>query len=477
MTIKMKMRIRIKQKVQFLILTIALTLNQSQSSLAGIEKLIGNVMPKGTMSNVSKSVIVQDQLAGHLVGGSVLIKTPVQEDLQIANFTPATCKMGGLPCAAQFDLRAGAFSFIKSAEMAKFLKTMVDNAGAYAAIMLTKTICPQCEDIMTWLESVQRDVNGKLNVNCNTMMSAITGPMDKMAKAAQANRQSHLLMTADRMDSAEITQKSLRDNADPTTSNSELKSQLGENFNLVWKALEKKATKSEDAVTLKELLMSISGTIVIQKGYPPKAYGSLVSEDLIEQYIGVRSGSTKVDLYSCDEADRCLNPNSKATTINAKDTIYGKIDLILASMVNKIKSNKNSFTEEEENLISLSSTPLIEKIEMDLATYADSVDVQIRSAEFVEALCYDVVTRHLTKMLQQTALAVTELSYLQITDMGVFESFNEQATNTIRLLSSAKSTAFKRYDLIGQTKARLRQDQNYFEMKFEEYLNNNYLGG
>ncbi|WP_425361507.1 hypothetical protein [Candidatus Tisiphia endosymbiont of Ceraclea dissimilis] len=43
-------------------------------------------MPKGTMSNVSKTAIVHDQLSGHIVGGSVLIKSPPIEDLQLVNF-------------------------------------------------------------------------------------------------------------------------------------------------------------------------------------------------------------------------------------------------------------------------------------------------------------------------------------------------------------------------------------------------------
>ena len=112
----------------------------SSVSFAGIEKLIKNVMPSGTMSNVSKSAVINDQLSGHVVGGSVLLKTPASEDLQPINFQAPSCKLGGLPCGAQLDLRAGALSFVKSAAMEKFLKDIVKNVGGYAAIMAIKTI-------------------------------------------------------------------------------------------------------------------------------------------------------------------------------------------------------------------------------------------------------------------------------------------------------------------------------------------------
>ncbi|MGX8190108.1 MULTISPECIES: hypothetical protein [spotted fever group] len=39
----------------------------------------------------------------------------------------------------------------------------------------------------------------------------------------------------------------------------------------------------------------------------------------------------------------------------------------------------------------------------------------------------------------------------------------------MRSISRAKSDAYKRYDLIGQMKARLRQDESYFQTQFEEY--------
>ncbi|WP_375331191.1 conjugal transfer protein TraH [Candidatus Tisiphia endosymbiont of Oplodontha viridula] len=460
---------------------LAICLLVSSNSYAGIEKLIKSVMPSGTMSNVTRSAIVQDQLAGHIIGGSVLIKSPPIEDLQLFNFQAPSCKLGGLPCGAQLDLRGGALSFLKSAAMERFLKEMVQNVGGYAAIMAIKTICPQCENIMTYLEQMQRNIN-QFNINSCDMATQISnGLASKMDKGAELTRQSDLVMTGRGSDMADIRDKAKHDTGDPTKSNKELESLLGDNFNLVWKALDKKISSSGDATTFKELLMSISGTIIGKKDAEGRRSithkKSLVNKELIGEFIGVRSGNVDVELYKCDETNLCLLPQKAKTRLSDKDTLYGSIDQMLFSMVKKIKNNNGNFTEDEENLIALSSIPLTNKIQRELATNTDNAYLTVRIAEFVESLCYDVVTNYLTKLLQQTSEAVSELSYLQLADIGVFTNFEQEVNNTISFLISNRENAFRRYNIIEQTKMRMLQEEKYFEMKFQEFMSTNQMDG
>ncbi|WP_425361629.1 hypothetical protein [Candidatus Tisiphia endosymbiont of Ceraclea dissimilis] len=98
-------------------------------------------------------------------------------------------------------------------------------------------------------------------------------------------------------------------------------------------------------------------------------------------------------------------------------------------------------------------------------------------AEFVETLCYDVVTNYLTKLLQQTSEAVSELSYLQLADIGVFTSFEQEVNNTISFLVGSRENAFRRYNIIEQTKMRMLQEEKYFEMKFQEFMSTNEIDG
>jgi hypothetical protein len=174
---------------------------------------------------------------------------------------------------------------------------------------------------------------------------------------------------------------------------------------------------------------------------------------------------------------KCLNPQVTERTISNSDTLYGHIDKLLSSIITKLKKDEGEFTDDEENLLTLSSMQLVNKIQIDLAMYPNTAEASVRLQEFVEALCYDVITTLFTKMLQTTTVAVNELSYLQLSDTGVFEKFDASASNTLRMLSNAKSIALKRYDIIAQSKARLKQEENYFESKFEGYMNTNFIEG
>ncbi len=121
--------------------------------------------------------------------------------------------------------------------------------------------------------------------------------------------------------------------------------------------------------------------------------------------------------------------------------------------------------------------PLVNKIQRDLATHADNAYLTVRMAEFIEALCYDVITNYLTKLLQQTSEAVSELSYLQLADIGVFNSFEQEVNSTISFLISSRENAFRRYNIIEQTKMRMLQEEKYFESKFQDFLETNNKSG
>ncbi|MFU7503372.1 MAG: hypothetical protein ACE1S7_08385, partial [Candidatus Tisiphia sp.] len=84
---------------------------------------------------------------------------------------------------------------------------------------------------------------------------------------------------------------------------------------------------------------------------------------------------------------------------------------------------------------------------------------------------------YLTKLLQQTSEAVSELSYLQLADIGVFTNFEQEVNNTISFLISNRENAFRRYNIIEQTKMRMLQEEKYFEMKFQEFMSTNQMDG
>lgn len=453
---------------------VSLTLLNPIHSMAGIEKLIKNVMPSGTMSNVSKGAIVQDQLSGHIIGGSIMMKSPPIDDLALMHAQAPTCRLGGLPCGAQLDLRAGAFSFIKSAELERFLKDLVSNVGGYAALMAIKTVCPQCENIMTYLEQMQRSIN-QFNINgCDAATAIAGGIASKLSKGAEMQKQSSNVINNRGADMADIRAKSKDTAGDPTEGNPELKTQLSDNYNLVWKALENKAAGGSDGTSLKEMLMSISGTIIGKKDAENHRLfahkKSLITDKLIEDFIGVGKGDSDLEMYVCDEGQKCLNPTKQKTRLNGADTIKGSVNKLLASMIEKIKNNTGDFTEEEESLISLSSIPLITKIQRELSRGNKEVArLTVRVEDFLDLLAFDVVTNHLTKMMHQTSEAVSELSNVQLVETNVFKQFENEVASAMKFLNSSKKNAYDRFNLMEQIKSRMAMEEQEFERNFASF--------
>jgi conjugative transfer pilus assembly protein TraH len=463
-------------KKQVAIILIAL---MPQMAFAGLDTLIKNVFPSGTMSNVTKTAIVSEQEAGHLTGGSVVIKTPAEPGLELLHAQAPSCKMGGLPCGAQFEIFGGGLSMVSGAELMNHLKGLVQNAVTYGGMMAIKTLCPQCQDLMEWLDAKADWINQMAKTDCEDMQKLVDGMASKLAASSRANRQADMVLNGEGKDASDYSTKSKNDDGRDVTRNPELESQLGDNFNLVWKALAKKASSDSSGKDLKELLMSISGTIIGTKDDSGKASiihkKSLLTKDLIKDFMGVGgSVSHKVKLYVCDEGDKCLVPQVTEKDIDKTSVLFDRVAQLIGQIVEKVYDNEGDLSGEEETLVSLSSMPLLAKIEMDLGIYSDKANVVLNQTEFIEALCFDVVTSYLAVLLQQVQEAVGELAFAQIADGETFKAFEQETRSTMRMLAEHKNAAFKRYDTIAQSKARLHQDRRYFNQKFEDFFSNHH---
>ena len=455
------------------------------SFASGIDKLMKYAAPSGSMSNVNKAAIINDQQGGYMTGGSVILRAPRPKTLQ--PLTIQTPKFAYDACTGSADFRFGGLSYISSREFTQFFKNMGTAAGAYAVKMLIKSACPQCEDIMSYMETVARDINGMMMDQCAGAQALAKGAFSML----NAGDQQKCLMKGNigksnkDMYEASDKCKSNPDRHGEAGDEDELKSLLGNEFNLVWKALGKGSGGDLD---FKELIMSISGTIIGRKidgSFHFNNKPSLVlNNDLLEQYIGVHKKSGKVNLYQCDENQKCLNPTEVETILGENDTIFGNISRILESMIPKIWAGKGTFTDEEEAVIAFSSIPIVQLIEMEIIhkgksekgkDVINSADMIVRMQEFLEVVSYDVVTNFLMQMTNQAAAAVAALEYAQLDDT-VIKNFTAQVTDVRRFITDSKFSAFKRLQVMMQYKERLVLQQRSFKAGFGRFLEYNTQG-
>ncbi len=455
----------------WLILLLLVGFSQNANA-SGIDKLMKYAAPEGTMSNVNKSAIIKDQQGGYMTGGSIISRGPKPKTLQ--PMVIQTPKFEYDACTGSADFRFGGLSYISGAEFTKFFKNMSTAAGAYGVKMLLKSACPQCEDIMSYLETVARDVNSMMMNQCQAAQKIADGTFGKLVNAGQQKCMIQDSIKGESKDMYSSTDK-CKTNSDRhgnTGEENELKSLLGDEFNLVWKAI---TNGNNTDNNFKELIMSVSGTIIGRKidgsyRFTPKP-SLVVSNDILEQYIGISNGDSKIKLYKCDEHKKCLDVSETETTLKKEETLYGNISRILTGLVDKVLEGKSEkLTDEEESVIAFSSIPLINLIEMELASKAKTEDMLVRIGEFVEVVCYDVITNFLSSMVVRAQSAVEALEYAQIADIGPIKEFTARAEEVKTYLRDAKFAAFTRLQVITQVKERLEQQEKAFEMSFSRFM-------
>ncbi len=461
---------------------IMLSIFLPHSAFAGIDALVKYASPDGSMSNVTKGAIVKDQQGGYMTGGSILLRGPRPKTLQ--PLVVQTPKFAFDACTGSADFRFGGLSYVGSAELTRFFKSMATASGSYAVKMLIKTACPQCENIMSDLEAIARDINGLMLDQCSAGQAIAQGAFSMLGAGNQQKCMMQSNASGQSRDMYETSEK-CKSNPDRYGENGaedELKSLLGDNFNLVWKSIGSGGMGDKD---FKELIMSVSGTIIGRKidgKFQFVNKPSLVmKEQLLEKYIGIDqaalAGSSKLKLYSCDDERKCLNPQEVEVTLSQNETLYGNVKRIIRSLETKVAGGISQphqgmgqgLTDEEAGLVAFSSIPLINLIENELISKAKTEDLTVRLPEVIEVICYDVITNFLDMMVTKAQTAVKTLEYAQL-DSVVIKDFERDADQVKAYLRDAKFGAFQRLQITMQVKERLEQQEKVFEYGFNRFM-------
>jgi conjugative transfer pilus assembly protein TraH len=436
----------------------------------GLNKLLKFIDQTGGMSNYNAPRIIRDQQGGFMTGGSLQIRGARPKTLQPAHVQLPS--FGFDACTGSGDFRFGGLSFINSAEFSAFMKKLTTTTGAYAFKMAAKSFCPQCENIIAEFEAIARDINNFNLERCGAAKQLAGGLFGQLGAGQE---QSCLMQNAalkngtDLYKANQICANGASPYGDPADTE-ELKSLLGDNFNLVWKALSK---GSIDSVEFKELMMSVAGSLIAQKiegGLNLKPLASLVVDSsLLEKYIGTKGESSRVEMYVCDEKEKCLNPQIEVKVLTVKDTLYGKIGTILDSLVDKVEADiKNPvLSDEEEALIEYSSIPIIPLIQQELARHGDKGNIFLRNAEFIDVICYEVMSGFFEGIIHKTLKEVRALEFAQV-DSGKIERYLDTAQEVLSMLRHTKEHAYSRLVVIMQAKERLRQQEAEFDLIFEK---------
>jgi conjugative transfer pilus assembly protein TraH len=450
--------------IKFNLLLISLYSYSAFSNLKGFEEQISKM---GFVSNITKPEIIKDQQAGFMTGGSITVRGNVS-NTQLASLQLPSLKAG---CGG-IDLFGGGFGYINSAQITALIKNIAQNAVAYATYLAIDQLSPQMGNINKGLEAAARFINSQNINSCQMAASLVAGAFPKTEQSERLACQARNMGSNAVSDFFTSRYKCSSDEVSNTNRSKknvyDLDSVLGTDFNIVWKALKDRGITDKNTIFL---LMSISGTY-ISKQVNNKTVSEFkpslaMQPELIEALM---HGDSNSQLYSCSDAN-CLNVVTQSRRITQEVSLVGKIESLIESIAYKIQNenagNFEKLAPEEENLIKLSSFPIIPMIRAEVARKSGNAALSIN--EFVEAISFDIAINYLEEMLTLVYAAVLELEHAQL-DGSKIESFRREMRQVRKHLQNYKQVGLSRTKIITDVKRRTELLEKQIRLTFQEYL-------
>lgn len=289
-------------------------------------------LDNGGGANVTQSAAWQGQAAGYLTGGSLFVRNPVRQ-IQLISVTLPEVKSG---CGG-IDAYLGSFSFINSDQIKIMAKQILSNAAGYAFDLALETAMPQVKAVKDYLQKMATDINNMNISTCQAAQGIVGGLWPKTQTATQqicqdiaGNHSVFADWTASRQGCGvgNETNKVFKHATD------EEKRRIPRNRNLTWSAFDKINQFISSDRELKELMMSLVGTVIYgNQGELSMLPGLGASDNIINTLL--KGGSTAV--YRCDNVTQCLKPSK--STISVNNGMISQIKELLSTIFNKAKTD------------------------------------------------------------------------------------------------------------------------------------------
>ena len=346
----------------------------------------------GFSSNVTGSHSYESQAAGFVSMGSIYARSQPQ-NIQVIHVDAPGFRSG---CAG-IDLYAGGFSYIDKDQIVKFMQSILSSTGGYALNLALETELPEMAHAMQFTQKLAADLNN------NNLNSCELGEVAS-ASVWPKNRAAHQRICEDLgknsgafSDWAMARQKcstggELESKINEAKTKPEYKDQVLSDTNIVWDVLQKNPFLKGDGRALKELYMSISGTIVFDKKGALQAYPSLVNN---QNFIKAMLYGGEVPSYQCDNDDCLIISPNKTHTIGMNDALVSKVQIILERVYNHIKQG-TAFEPEERGIMEMVEQPVFNLIS---ASAAQNIGIQ-SAYELSQTIATDLLAQYLSNSLQ-----------------------------------------------------------------------------
>ncbi|MFS7282031.1 conjugal transfer pilus assembly protein TraH [Serratia proteamaculans] len=385
----------------------------------------------GYDGNVTKAQAWEGQAAGYITGGSVYLRNPVKQIQMMSMQVPSlNAGCGGI------DAYLGSFSYISGAELQRFVKQIMSNAGGYAFDLALQTMVPQLKQVKDFMQKLATDMNSMNMSSCQAAQGIIGGIWPTTTVSQQKVCQDIAGENNIFSDWAASRQGcTVGGQTDSVTSKAsdKQKDQVLTNKNLIWDALSRNHLFDSNR-ELKEFVMSVVGTIIFDKKSQVTVLTPLVdNRDVIKSLM--RGGTAKI--YGCDEVTLCLGPTIKSVTIPENAALVSLVKKIMVSIQQKL-TDDTALTDQEKGFINTTSVPVMKYL-TNSQTMGMSATYLIQVSDYI---AQDLMMQYLQELVQQASQSL------------VAKNFPEHAASELR------SNVSHAQGLLADMKLQSAADQN-----------------
>lgn len=377
----------------------------------------------GYDSNVTTASVYEGQAAGYYSGGGVVMRNRVR-NIELVHIDLPSVRAG---CGG-IDLFLGGFSFIKAEALVTFLRQIMNNAIGYAMNLALETMTPQIAHTLKWAQKVVQDINS-MNMNSCEMASSLVGGAWPKTQAANNLVCKNAGGVKKNMfsDWAEARQgcgqgtpdseKVMRDAAkDPDYKKSILK-----NKNLIWEALQNKKFITDN--DLRELFMSISGTIVYDEEGKLKIFSPLAKDKNILKSILVGGDA---EAYRCDDQIDCLKLHLGKFSITKEHALYNKVYQAIYDIYDTLRDkgkDAEGLSSKSKSFLTMTKLPILEFIKVHL-TSGDAVTAT-SLVDYSEAIAKSILKEYLTETLDVVEHSLSGTDYPLDTNKQLLDQIHQ----------------------------------------------------
>jgi conjugative transfer pilus assembly protein TraH len=420
----------------------------STSALAGIDDELKNVWTSLGGQSVSNSAgYYKGQKAGHYSMGSMYFSRPKKNRPLISvNYPEIDFDKS---CYSQGVLNFGGISFISGSELKDKMKSIAQQSGLMLAYLGLSSISPIVGETLQEVYSKLQELGGFLSDECQAAKQIVGFAGDMMTQHSEKAKDIYSKMHLSKGSKNDLSssykefpkgKNSLLDEAAAKDERLTI-----ENVNLAWKALDKLKINSSNNNELKELMMTISGTIIItanqKNGMPDYQYISskVTNPSLLEALI---KGDRMMKTIGCEsDYNKCLKTIEKDKMISKGEGFEEKV----LGFLSKIRIALEEDTElgiTEQHFLANSGIPAYAIYEK-LYQYTNG-NPEYEQGLLVELISWNILYNYLSEMLKEVNEAANNLQIAANTEL---KEFKESIKSAQKLLTVYEMTDLSRYKL------------------------------